>query len=637
MASVQNSFLSCKTLLEPTLYMGLALLAGSTRLIEVFPGASQEGLLLAGGMGSASALLYNRMFHHEEHSYFRTLLGKATLIAFGTLCTTLIAKPLKGRVEIHFPSAVKFAFVQLSVATVTTYLLQESELQRKHRLYSGAEQKAWRGLPTDELTALVKEFYEGGLPAISLLEAQIGCDFFDPYDTLMANLHQYTKEQLSWYRELLSQGGSDEKCFSFMKRCTDVGLPMIFFPMGENVYHFIENKPHYIDLVYAQFKETPIFPFFCKADFTPLFQGKPPLPSFEEVVKTLDVSQVEGMDPQVVIMWHHAFRDQNPIHWGYLSAPIQTAFVKRFFELQATPPNLFLDPSLDKGWLITYLNETPDLSKHVFNLEWLHVLLRESPQGISFKKVCYLNQNWPGIIPYPITPTCIAKAKEDPALVETLKRQFQHAKYGNDFGFLQLPLEQQEELRQVFDDQAYLLPYRVTPELITQAEQQPQLLDQLKGLFDRGMGRDYGLFDLSPPDQERLRLAFGHDAYLLPQKLTSEVVASALESREQLQLLMRQFQRSEHHFDFGFYALPLEDQIALLKACDTPQHLPPFQLSPALVAKAEQDRDILGFLINQHYHAGGRNFGFKELPKEDQTKLRALFEAERAAHYLPKE
>jgi hypothetical protein len=577
MASVQNSFLSRKTLLEPTLYMGLALLAGSTRLIEVFPGASQGGLLLAGGMGSASALLYNRMFHHEEHSYFRTLLGKATLIAFGTLCTTLIAKPLKGRVEIHFPSAVKFAFVQLSVATVTTYLLQESELQRKHRLYSGAEQKAWRGLPKDERTALVKEFYEGGLPAISLVETEFDASFFDPYDTLMANLHQYTREQLSWYRELLSKGSSEEQLFSFMKRCTDVGLPMVFFPMGEDVYHFIEDKPHYIDLVYAQFKETPIFPFYCEVDFTPLFKEKPPLPSFEEIVKTLDVSQVEGMDPQVVIMWHHAFKNTNPIHWGYLSAPIQTAFVKRFFELQATPPNLFLDPSLDKGWLIAYLNETPDLSKHAFSPDWIYVLLRESPQGISFEKVCYLNQTWPGIIPYPITPTCIAKAKEDPALVETLKRQFQSAKYGNDFGFLQLPVEQQQELRQVFGRDAYLLPYQVTPELITQAEQQPQLLDQLKGQFYNGKGRDYGLFDLSPPDQERLRAIFGQDAYLLPQKLTSELVASALKSPEQLQHLMRQFESSEHHFDFGFYTLPLEDQIklrALFKTKGTAHYLP---------------------------------------------------------------
>ena len=484
----------------------------------------------------------------------------------------------------------------------------------------------------------MKAFYEGGLPAISLVETEFDPSFFDPYDTLLANLHQYTREQLSWYRELLPRGGSVEEIFPFMKRCTAVGLPLIFFPMNEEVYRFIEDKPDYINMVYAQFKETPIFPFFCEEDFAPLFQGKPPLPSFEEVVKTLDVSQVEGMDPQVVIMWHHAFRNQNPIHWGYLSAPIQTAFVKRFFELQATPPDLFLDPSLDKGWLIAYLNETPDLSKHAFHPDWLHVLLQESPQGISFEKACYLNQTWSGIVPYPITPACIAQAKEDPALVATLKEQFRYAKYGNDFGLLQLPVEQQAELRQLFGRDAYFLPYRVTPELITQAEQQQPLLDQLKGQFDQGRGRDYGLFDLSSPDQERMRAIFGFDASLLPQKLTSELVASALKSREQLDLLIRQFQRSEHHFDFGFHALPLEDQIALVKAFgNDSSYLPPFQLSPALVAKAEQNRDLVLCLIKQHYNGKGRNLGFKELPKEDQRKLRALFEAQGAAHYLPKE
>ena len=105
MSQVQNNTLH--NFVQPAALLTLAYLAGSKRFIQYFPGASQGGLCLAAGVGSAIALASPHISKPEclktdtnnenaLHSFIRVTAS----LALGTILTHVADKVLKGRVSL---------------------------------------------------------------------------------------------------------------------------------------------------------------------------------------------------------------------------------------------------------------------------------------------------------------------------------------------------------------------------------------------------------------------------------------------------------------------------------------------------------------------------------------------------------
>ena len=125
MTSVQSSNFNYKPFLEPTAFVSLALLAGCTRLIEYFPGASRGGILLSGAMATTGSVIYNQMRLDPEHSYGRTLLEKTAVLAVANIGAMLLAKPLQGRLSLC-PTR-KLGIAQFVCAAIATKLNEVRE------------------------------------------------------------------------------------------------------------------------------------------------------------------------------------------------------------------------------------------------------------------------------------------------------------------------------------------------------------------------------------------------------------------------------------------------------------------------------------------------------------------------------
>lgn len=650
MSSVQPPLLSRKTLVEPALYMGLALLAGSTRLIEVFPGTTRGGLLLGAGLASTSSLIYKRTLHDDSHHYFRTLLGKATLIACATLCTTLLAKSLKDRASISPLAAARLGALQVAIAAVTTFLNQESELQRKHRLYSTTEQKAWRRLELEERSDLAKAFYDAGLPAISLFEAPIDPrDRFDEMEEVMTNLNRYSKEELSWYREF-TEFHETETFFRFATRCVELGLsPPLLEHCRGYIEDCIEENPAYKASLYQWFQNDPLLYLSNHLDVARLFPDKHPLPSYEEVLKTLDASTIPALPPEKLNAWYRWFRDRGG--WDAQSEPVRTAFVQRFVEFDAMhPERQFIALPGDLTWFRIWfknltdetLSEPPSKSMQAWCVALLPTL---DPQPeIPADKALALFAKYQIALPLELTPELVAIAgdttsEQGARVLAHLQQQYQHRDYENDYGFSKLSFAEQKALNAAFGHKADHLPgYTLTAEVVAEAQRDKELLRSLKGQFGYyAHHNDYGFSKLSFADQKTLKGLFGDEADRLPgYTLTAEVVAEAQQEEGLLTSLKQQFQGYGEK-DYGFSSLSFADQKALkVLFGEDAGRLPKYHLTDDAVVAATTDPELLAALIEQftQHRWDNRDYGFSELSAQNQKALKALFK-ENANHLPP--
>jgi hypothetical protein len=641
MSSIQPPLLSRKTLVEPALYMGLALLAGSTRLIEVFPGTTLGGLLLGAGLASTSSLIYNRTLHDDSHHYFRTLLGKATLVACATLCTTLLAKSLKDRASISPLAAARLGALQVAIAVVTTFLNQESELERKHRLYSTTEQKAWRRLELEERSELAKAFYDAGLPALSLFEAPIDPrDRFDTLEEVMINLNRYSKEELSWYREF-TEFHETETFFRFATRCVELGLSP---PLLEHCHGYIEDcieeNPGYKASLYQWFQNDPLLYLSNHLDVARLFPDKPPLPSYEEVLKTLDASTIPALPPEKLNAWYLWFRDRGG--WDAQSEPVRTAFVQRFVEFDTMRPDRqFITLPGDLTWFRIWfknltdetLSEPPSKSMQAWCVALLPTL---DPQPeIPTEKALALFAKYQIALPLELTSELVALATDPTSekgarVLAHLQKQYKHRDYENDYGFSKLSFAEQKALNAAFGHKADRLPgYTLTAEVVAEAQRDKELLRSLKGQFGYyASHNDYGFSKLSFADQKTLKGLFGDESRYLPgYTLTAEVVAEAQQEEGLLTSLKQQFQGYGEK-DYGFSSLSFADQKALkVLFRDDAGRLPKYHLTDDAVVAAATDPELLAALIEQFTQRYGRNrdYGFSELSAQNQVKLKELF------------
>lgn len=115
MATNQVYFKSPRTLIEPTAFIGIAFLAGSTRLIQFFPNASKTGLFCAAGLGSVSVIGSRAAFPNDQNN--RRIFIVVGL-AISTLLAPSISKELTGRVDLNMRASFRFAFSEAILVEV---------------------------------------------------------------------------------------------------------------------------------------------------------------------------------------------------------------------------------------------------------------------------------------------------------------------------------------------------------------------------------------------------------------------------------------------------------------------------------------------------------------------------------------
>jgi hypothetical protein len=477
MSQIQNSCLNTKNLLEPAVLFGLAFLAGSTRMIHYLPGASQSGLLVAAGLASTASYLYDPTLNDPEYSDLKAIAWKGATIALATVCTSLLAKPLKGRVDLSFKAAATFGLAEFVAIAILTKATEPTALEHTHHYYT-THLKDWHILSRDERTELVKAFYEASLPAISLWNNTISTyNFLDTYAVLQKNLDSYSGAQLSWYCELLPKDrfpdrptqqrdgnwvypANHEFYFPLMQRCQQTGITMFRWTMNQSHLNYLRNKPELIEMLAQEFRQSPLYRCYCQMknngrehglwDDAFLLQDKEEtFLSLVDIMEQLDPSKVQTMDADHLRIWYGIFTQQSH-NWGRLSEPTQTAFLIQFFELGYPPlVQQFTDS------FVTYINAlSTDYIVQLNPRLWAFYIQQHSPHKMAFQHVYALNQkpeNAGHQLPYFLSSEVVQAAEKDPALVQQLITQLSRS-YVEDNGLSSLSPEYQARLKLLFGE-----------------------------------------------------------------------------------------------------------------------------------------------------------------------------------------
>ena len=126
MDSAKISFYNRKTFIEPVAFIGLALLAGQTRLIKHCPGATNGGLLLTAAMAGAASSIHDRKYDGEDYNFLR----KISCLAIASIVSAGITHSLKDRVALSFTNNLKIMGLGSAVVLVKETLLEESGVQQ---------------------------------------------------------------------------------------------------------------------------------------------------------------------------------------------------------------------------------------------------------------------------------------------------------------------------------------------------------------------------------------------------------------------------------------------------------------------------------------------------------------------------
>jgi len=183
-------------LLPPAIIMGFAMVAGTTRLIEFFEGASKGGLFLSAGFSSAGTLLYDTYSKDKQHS----LMGRILVITAGTLVAYVVTKGLEGRLSLSSGAAMKFAF-GASTCVSLPYLANKpgkrALTSEEKNCYYSKQPASWQALSPKQRSELVNEWHQSNQPLINLKNLALD------RDTLDADMLTFEGELSPWQEEVL--------------------------------------------------------------------------------------------------------------------------------------------------------------------------------------------------------------------------------------------------------------------------------------------------------------------------------------------------------------------------------------------------------------------------------------------------
>ena len=219
MSQVQNNTLH--KYVQPTVLVAIALIAGSKRCIQFFPGASQGGLLLAAGLGvgatyasphiSTPAFLQtDQKSEHALHSLIRVTAS----LALGTLTAHFADKLLKGRVSLCLHAAGRFialeTVIALGFAGISSFQTAPTPgggdpktLEGKHAAYL-KNPDTWNKLDGKERSDFAKECFEKDLPALPLKDGDFDIKLFA--ELPKQDVAKLTANQLEWFSAIYMRG-----------------------------------------------------------------------------------------------------------------------------------------------------------------------------------------------------------------------------------------------------------------------------------------------------------------------------------------------------------------------------------------------------------------------------------------------
>ena len=111
MSRIENQ--SLRILAPPLLFIGASWLAGSTRLIQYFPGASQKSLVLSAVLGGATVVGSELI---RERCDLNRLVCVIAAIALSTIVSPYAAKALNGGAKMTLQASLRFAVVEAAIA-----------------------------------------------------------------------------------------------------------------------------------------------------------------------------------------------------------------------------------------------------------------------------------------------------------------------------------------------------------------------------------------------------------------------------------------------------------------------------------------------------------------------------------------
>lgn len=348
MSQIENSYFSKQALLPPLVFMGAAFLAGTRHAIQYFPGASKEGLLLAAGLASTTSYLYDSIVYDPDHSDIGTLIGKATAIAFATVCTRLAARPLKERAHITLGAAAKFAVVEFVVAAVISSATGESAMQKEHRQFN-EKPYLWMKLSKEQRTEKALTFMKAGFPAFLItIDNPDNVDetqFPDPKTSEACEA--LTPSELSW--TWMARNPKEPKTLIFLfKLALRKGIEPLRFDINANVISLLTEEQEMIERFYQDMFNNPqCFYVYDKEDqetiVRELFQGKEPIPPVDPKLTPQQITKMEGM---LSWFWEECCME----HWEDVPIETRSAFVKRFWVMMdMVDKNIF--EGVDTNWL----------------------------------------------------------------------------------------------------------------------------------------------------------------------------------------------------------------------------------------------------------------------------------------------
>ena len=189
-----GSLKQINSFIPPVIITAVALLAGKTRLIKSFEGASSGGLLICAAFASAGTVVYD----HYSKSPQDLLMGRVIAIALGTLAAYSAAKVLSERIFLSLNATIKFALVTaVLVALISSKNSLVVSLEQKHARYL-KDPKEWIRLSPKDRTELVNDFYTMDLSPLQLEGVQI-----DVATLKIHPLSKVTETQAKWLDAIL--------------------------------------------------------------------------------------------------------------------------------------------------------------------------------------------------------------------------------------------------------------------------------------------------------------------------------------------------------------------------------------------------------------------------------------------------
>ena len=130
MVPVQNSSINPRAFINTAAFISIAVLVGSTRLIQYFPGASTKGLLLSAGLGSTT-VLGNELLFSEKGSDQNRCICVIACLALSAILTPTVAKKLTGRTDLNLRASSRFVCIEAGIFGISEALTKGQKSQQQ--------------------------------------------------------------------------------------------------------------------------------------------------------------------------------------------------------------------------------------------------------------------------------------------------------------------------------------------------------------------------------------------------------------------------------------------------------------------------------------------------------------------------